>query len=110
MFGTGDTAVTVSDYGMEALITAGEAAGQFVYLLNEVSERVVAGDDCSFTITRRVFNLSGGDITVAEWGLYCRYYAGSNYYVCAVRDLVTIPLLVPDATILTGVYTLKITV
>jgi len=110
VFGTGDTAVTVSDYGMEALIAAGEGAGQFQYLYNEVSERVVAGADCYFTITRRAFNLSGDNITVAEWGLYFRAWSGSNNYMCAVRDVPALPLLVPDATVLTGVYTLKITV
>jgi len=110
VFGTGDTAVDVSDYGMEALIAAGEAAGQFQYCWNEVSERVVVGADCYFTVTRRAFNLSGGDITVAEWGLYARMWAGSNYYMCAVRDVPGAPLLVPTATVLTGVYTLKITV
>jgi len=55
-------------------------------------------------------SLSGGDITVAEWGLYARMWAGSNYYMCAVRDVPGAPLLVPTATVLTGVYTLKITV
>jgi len=110
VFGTGDTAVTVSDYGMEALIAAGGGAGQFQYCWNEVSERVVAGADCYFTVTRRAFNLSGDNITVAEWGLYARVYDGSNRYVCAVRDVPEAPLLVPTDTVLTGVYTLKITV
>ena len=110
MFGTGDTAVDVEDYALEALIATGGGAGQFQYCLTEVAERVVAGADCSFTITRRAFNLSGGDITVAEWGLYARMYDGSNRYVCAVRDVPGAPLLVPTGTVLTGVYTLKITV
>jgi len=109
MFGTGDTAVDVEDYALEAIIPTGEAAGQFQYCLTEVSERVVAGADCYFTITRRAFNLSGDNITVAEWGLYTRMWAGSNYYMCAVRDVPGAPLLVPTATVLTGVYTLKIT-
>jgi len=109
VFGTGSTPVTVEDFQMEALIAYGEGAGQMYYTYTEVSEPTVSGADFYFTVFRRAFNLSGGGITVAEWGIYVRFYTSNNYYMCGVRDVLDTPLLVPDDTILSGTYTLKIT-
>ena len=109
VFGTGGTAVTVEDFQMEALIEYGGGVGQMYHTYTEVSESTIAGSECYFTVFRRGFNLSGGDITVAEWGIYVRFYTSNNYYMCGVRDVLASPLVVADDTILSGTYTLKIT-
>ena len=109
VFGTGSTPVTIEDFQMEVLIASGGGVGQMNYTYTEVSEPTIDGADCYFTVFRRAFNLSGGDITVAEWGVYVRFYTSNNYYMCGVRDVLDTPLLVPDDTILSGTYTLKIT-
>ena len=108
--GTGVTPVAIDDYKLEAIITSGVAAGQFDYkgmvVIGDVS---LVGPQAQFVVTQKPVNNSGAPITVKEIGIYCSMYVTpTQYYMCAVRDVLVTPLVVPDGGGMIVDYTLAV--
>jgi len=110
MCGTGDTPVAIDDYQLEALIANGSGAGQLQNVaMAIIGDVALDGSSAKFVVSRSPLNWSGGDITVKEIGIYCAMYVPpSAYYMCAVRDVLETPLLVPDGGGITVDYTLAV--
>jgi len=109
--GTDDTAVTISDYQLGARIAHGAGAGQLDYAITIVNLSAVAAPSCGFTITRSMTNNSGGDIDIAEAGLYFRMNEFAPfYYFCGVRDVLGAPHTVVNTATVSVQYTLQVTV
>ena len=108
--GTGDTAVAIDDYKLEAVIASGVAAGQFDYKgAATIGDVTLDGSQAKFVVSRHPVNNSGGSITVREIGIYATaYVAASQKYMCAVRDVLVTPLAVPDGGGITVDYTLAV--
>ena len=104
--GTGDTPVAIDDYALAALIAEGGGAGQFNYLGGTVSAVSLAASHAQILVSRTAVNNSGNPITVKEVGIYAR--AGSTRYCCGVRDVLGVPLAVPDGGGITVDYTLEV--
>ncbi len=110
VIGTGNTAPTISDYVMEALIANGSGAGEMDYQLTAVAASVVSAPNCGFLVERAFVNNSGAEITVRESGIiaYCGASAGSRR-VCGIRDVFGTPQAVPNGGSLSVNYTLRVT-
>ena len=61
--------------------------------------------DHQFDIARNFMNVSGGDITVSECGLYV--WHADNYPTAFILDEISPPITVPDQAALRIVYTIK---
>jgi len=86
--GTGSTAVTISDYALDTLITHGVGAGQLEYAASSFGSNTVAGSTSSFTASRVLTNSSGASITVNEIGIYMEFVdLTTQRYFCIARDL-----------------------
>lgn len=110
-FGTGSTAVTISDFQLATLITHGVGSGLLDYLANTLSVPSVSGSSCSFLLTRTAVNSSGAAITVREIGIgFVAYDLTNIHYFLAIRDVLPTSLSVPDDGAITVVYTIKATV
>lgn len=105
--GTGDTAVTISDYALEALIAEGSGAGQLNYQATAFAGNVQDGDTWYFTVQRVMNNNSGGAITVKEWGLYGKM-GPTPYYVCLIRKVLDTPVEVADLAALTATFRIQV--
>jgi hypothetical protein len=110
--GTDDTAVTITDYALGALIAAGAGAGQLSYGAQTIGSVGGSGSSRRFTITRTATNNSGGDITVKEIGLAVGTSDSGattrNFLV--TRDVLAAPVTMNDTDALAVVYTYKVTV
>ena len=106
--GTGSTAVTLTDYALEALIAQGLGAGQMDYLVCTIADASVSDPYCSFVVSRTVVNNSGALITARETGIYMMAYRAIVYYCCGVRDVLSTPQDVPDGGSITVNYTLRV--
>ena len=109
--GSGDTAVTISDYAMETKIAEGAGAGQLNHQATTVNASIVAAPHCGFIIERAFTNNSGGDVTVREAGIHvsARLAAGTGY-VLAIRDVLGVAQVIPNGGSLSINYTLRVTV
>lgn len=106
-FGTGATAVALSDYVVETKIANGNAAGQLNYGADSISEPVTAGTTRKFTVARTVTGNAIDAVHVQNVGLIGNGGAGVWYFLL-IHD-------VTDQTILsgapaTGTYTIGVTV
>ena len=106
VIGTGNTAVAIDDYAMEAQIMEGAGAGQMNYQACTIAESVVSAPNCGFIVSRAFVNNSGADITVRESGLYMNCAAAR---CCGVRDVFETPQAVPNGGSLSVNYTLRVT-
>ena len=106
--GTGDTAVTNTDYQLETQIANGTGAGQLTYGSVTVGGAAVVGANVDLEVKRTFTNGSGDTITVTEAGIYVEF-AGS-YYHCIIRDVLAAGIDVPDKCSLSIIYTLRTTV
>lgn len=107
--GTGNTAVTISDYQLEAQIAQGFGAGQLDHLVTTVDVVTVSAPNAYFAAHRSMVNNSGGSITVRETGLYVQGKNGTARYLCGVRDVLVSEQVVPDGGAITVDYTLQVT-
>lgn len=106
--GTGTTPVDIEDYAMVSQVAHGSGAGQLSYIAQVNTSPTVDATSSYFTLTRQFLNVSGGDITIGEIGLYGYIDAvPTAYYGCFVRDVLATPRLVPDGGAMTVVYTFK---
>ena len=102
--GTGTTAVTLADFAMETQIAHGVGGGQLQYGARvHVYPPVLRGKELYFKIRRTFTNGSGAPINVNEFGVYAEIGDLSNE-ACICRDVMTIPLVVPDAGALILTY------
>lgn len=94
--GTGDTAFSVEQYAMAALIASGNGAGQMAYTAQSANVTAyTAGSKTWKTTLSRIFNNnSGGSITVKETGITC--YGG------IVQIFLERSVLSPTVTVATG--------
>ena len=108
--GTGNTAVTISDYQLETQIAHGGGAGQLTHQTATVNASVVAAPNCGFIIERAFVNNSGGDITARESAIYVTVRVSARWeYAMVVRDVFGAPQLIPNGGSLIVNYTLRVT-
>jgi len=105
VLGTGETAVTISDYKMETLIVHGSGAGQLDYKAMAWDAFEVVGSTARFRNKRQFENKSGSTITVKEAGLYATDNAG--YHFCIVRDVLSAPVDILNGQIIEVRYTFQ---
>lgn len=110
VLGTGSTAVTADDYGLEALITDGNGAGQFDHQITNVRLPSSISGGERITIDRQADNLSGGEITVNEMAVYVWCRTSGTDYVCILRDIVSPGEAIPDGESRVFKYHLDFTV
>ena len=108
ILGTGDTAVTPSDYKLVTPIVHGTTTGTMEYLGHWFSSTVtVSAPNASFTMERMYKNSSGGTITVKEIGIYS---FDENFVFCICRDVLSSSVSVSDGEYLKVTYTIQVTV
>lgn len=94
--GTGDTAFSVEQYALAALIAQGTGAGQFSYAAQiAFTSAYTAGSKTWKATTSRIYNNnSGGSITVKETGIYG---TGTGVIIMFERSVLS-----PTVTVATG--------
>ena len=103
--GTSATAVAVADDNLVAPIVNGSSAGQFVYYGCWGLNYTTGASSASFDIERIFRNDSGGNITVAEIGVYSINTATGSpsqtqvFGFCILRDVIS-----PTVTVNNGEY------
>jgi len=106
--GKGSTAVTISDYCMEAPLEEGVGVDQVNHLATTRTVPAVVGTTSSFDILRAMVNNTAAIISgIREIGIYMR--AGASYYVLGVRDIVP-SLSIPIGGTMSVKYTFSVTV
>lgn len=106
--GTDNTAPTVSDYALGAIIlhdAAPPTAGRLQYGAVTFGAAAADATTSQFTITRNFANASGGDITIEEIGLYVQGEDTSltTRYFMTIRDIVG-GIVIPTGSTLTVNY------
>lgn len=104
--GTDDTAESVNDYHLGALIVHGTDPGEMEVGDTTIVPLDVFGDDVRVDIQRTFSNNSGNTITVKEVGLQA--WAMEYNYLC-IRDLPSPDYEVPNGGVLTLTYRLYTT-
>lgn len=108
--GTGNTAVTISDYALKTPVAEGSSSDQMEHQASVLATNVTVSDpDCTFTIVRIMINSGSTTITVRELGIYCisRDSGNNECYFCIARDVIT-AVAVPAGGAITVTYTWKI--
>jgi hypothetical protein len=114
--GSGADAVSPTDYALGTKIAHGRGAGELEYGGCELVNLAVAAPNVSFDIRRYFTNLSGGNVTVNEVGIYAagtQYISsdwGNTWSFCIARDLLGAPVVVADTELLRVTYTPTTTV
>jgi len=107
LVGTSSQTVSQDQYNLVAKISHGTTSGKLSY-----GETTYSVSDTSLTmtitITRMFDNLSGGDITVNEVGLFVKYTVGSDTkYAMIARDVIT-ATTIPNGGRLTVRYIIQV--
>jgi len=107
--GKGTTAVTISDYALEAPLEEGVGLDQFEHQASTYGKPAVVASSCSFWLRRSMINNTGNTISaIREIGIYTRFAA--SYYMLGVRDVLPGAVAVPDGGAITVTYTIGVTV
>ena len=112
--GTSATAVAVADDNLVAIIANGSSAGQFVYYGCYGLNYATGASSASFDIERIFRNSSGGNITVAEIGIYATATNQSSpidsqvYGFCILRDVLGATVTVNNGEYLKVKYTITV--
>lgn len=85
--GSGTKAIDMDDFNLETLITNGTGTGNLSYQNNQFSIPGESGSKYLWQVDRAFYNLSGGDVTINEVGMY-GIYDNSNIYAMHIRYLV----------------------
>lgn len=112
VIGSNNAAVTPSQYALAGGIRHGATAGCILYGGCEVVNPTFADPNGEMIIRRFFTNVSGGDITVQEAGIYhvlCVQTDWSRQF-CIARDVVAPAVVVADTEILMVTYTVQIVV
>lgn len=112
IYGTGSTAVDISDSDLDTAIAEGTGSGQLSHQEETFTAPAVAGSTCSYTTTRAAINGSGAAISVAEIGIavQAQNTALSLCYFLIIRDVLASAQNVPDGGAITVIYTIFVTV
>jgi len=107
LVGTSSQTVNQDQYNLVAKILHGTTSGRLSY-----GETIYSVSDTSLTmtitITRMFDNLSGGDITVNEVGLFVKYTVGTDTkYAMIARDVIT-ATTIPNGGRLTVRYIIQV--
>lgn len=109
--GSNNTAVTPTDNALNTKIAHGEAATQLLYGGCETYGLAFADPNGEFKIRRYFTNVSGGDVTVREVGIYSPgLVANDTAYAFAIARDVTADTVIATTEILEVEYTVQITV
>jgi len=94
LIGTGTDAPTSSDYKLQTKIIDGSGASQMLYGNMCLGNAGVIGSNVEFTFLRPFTNVSGGTITLKEFGL-ATILTGSGFgaYTLLIRDVCDVPVL-----------------
>jgi hypothetical protein len=104
--GTGNAAVTLTDYKLATKILTGSTSGKLAYQAQGVGVTSVVGQVTTTRFTRSFINSSGGSIIVSEVGMQGFCY--DNYYLMC-RDVVTSPVTVINGDTLNVYMDWKVT-
>jgi hypothetical protein len=110
--GSNNAAATPSDYALGTKIAHGVAGGKLLYGGCEIANPTFSDPNGEMIIRRFFTNVSGGNVTVEECGIYQAVNGTSDhaYYFCIARDIVAPAVVVADTEILMVTYTVQITV
>lgn len=97
--GTGNTVFSFEDYKLATAVAHGNGTGQLSYVLQATGTDAFVGDVCTVTVQRYFNNNSGGDIIIAETGLYV-----INMHC---RDVLVTPVTVEDTGQLLVTYAIS---
>jgi hypothetical protein len=114
VLGTDSTPVTPIQNALVAKVPHGEAAGNLLYAGMEIYGLAIANPNGEFKLRRFFSNVSGGDITIQEVGIYSygsQGYSGYEVYTyCIARDVVSPGVLISNGQLLAVTYTVQIAV
>lgn len=107
--GTGNTAVTITDYALQTPVAEGTGSGQMAHGAVTFGSPAADSTTSQFTITRNFTNSSGGSMTINEIGLYCRNFYSIEAsltvgYFMIIRDVIGGGIAVPNGQTLTVNY------
>jgi len=110
--GSGNTPVTPQDDALVTKVVHGSAAGELEYGGCEVLPPTFADPNGAMLIRRYFTNVSGGNVTIEEVGIYSPGYCHITilYFFCICRDVVAPAVVVADTELLMATYTVQITV
>lgn len=107
--GTGNTPADNEDNKLETQLTEGTGLGNITHGAMDVTDTPsVVGANVDWEILRSFPNNTGSTITIREAGIYVNAFPA--YYHCVIRDVLGIPVVLPDKCALTVYYTLRTTV
>lgn len=108
--GTGEDAVTISDFQLKTKILHGDTSTKLNHGATSIGAVAIVGSTAKFTIARTFTNNSGADIDVKEVGLVgiCIYGTISNMYIMLERTL--LPFTIANGTSGTVTYTISVAV
>ncbi len=110
LVGTGNTAVDIDDYALDAQVAEGTGSGQMEHSNHSIVNSTHDGSTYSYAgITRTLSNNSGGSIVVKEVGLVTRmdWDSSSFRYFLLLREVLGSPLTVLDTEVLTVTIRIK---
>lgn len=108
LVGTGTTAVALTDYSLESVITSGTAAGQLVFSTPTSQSVATSGSTRRFRLLRTFTNNSGSSITVRETGIVA--LGAISVRFCIERSLESPGVAISDGQGGSLTYTIGITV
>ena len=108
--GKGTTPVSINDYALESACGEGTGVDQFLHQAMAAGSPSVVGSDCSFWHRRVMVNNSGSTISgIREIGCYVMMKYSPQYIGLGYRDVLPVPVSIPDGGSITVTYTLKVT-
>lgn len=112
VIGTGETAESLNDYVLGAIIAEGTDSGQMNYAGMSITNPVWDGTGKTMTraLERTMVNNSGSSITVKEIGLigYMIYNTSNNGKFLLARDVLSTPVAVAHESQIKVTYTIQI--
>ena len=111
VFGTGATAVAMTDNAMAALIAEGTAAGQMEYQAQVTSAAAIGATESTLSLTRQANNNSGGAITIREVGIHMRTAIPGplTAVFLAARDVLPVGEVISNGGNFVFEYTVRLT-
>jgi len=107
LVGSSSNPLDLTQYNLGSLIAHGSGAGQLLYGSTTVESVVESASSASLRIIRTFSNSSGGTVTVYEFGLFFKGYAGTFMFT---RDVVSNGIAVPNGATLTLRYIISVSV
>lgn len=111
LVGTGDAAVAITDYDLNARCAHGKEAGQLYHYSCSVENLVDSSTTVSYDIIRIFENQTEDSITIKEIGLAATYrrYSGTMFSHLIARNVLTTPVEVAAGEFIKVVYNFEMT-